>query len=87
MSKSKSTDTFRHDVKDVNRWDQAIVDARKEINLAESKIKQMRRAIKAFEAMRDTGEPWPGTQSLSGIPDNSSESSTMRSKGISATRE
>jgi hypothetical protein len=61
MSKSKSIDIFRHDVKSVNRWDQAIADAENMIVQAESKIKQMRRAIKAFQVMRDSGEPWPGT--------------------------
>lgn len=61
MSKSKSTDIFRHDVKDVNPWDRAIADAEKIIETAVSKITQMKRAIRAFKAMRDAGEPWPGT--------------------------
>jgi hypothetical protein len=61
MSKLKSTSNFRHHAKSVNRWDRAIADAENMIVQAESKIKQMRRAIKAFQVMRDSGEPWPGT--------------------------
>ena len=61
MSKSKSTTIFRHEVKSVNKWDEAILDAEKTIEAATSKIAQMKRAIRAFKAMRDAGEPWPGT--------------------------
>jgi hypothetical protein len=61
MSKAKSTTIFRHDVKSVNKWDEAIADAEAAIESAASKIAQMKRAIRAFKAMRDAGEPWPGT--------------------------
>jgi hypothetical protein len=61
MSKSKSISIFRHDVKNVNPWDLAVVDAEKAIADAVSKIKQLKRAIRAFKTMRDDGEPWPGT--------------------------
>ena len=61
MSKSKSRANFRQNVKSVNLWDQAIADAESVIEKSESKIRDMRRAIRAFERMRDAGEPWPGT--------------------------
>ena len=61
MSKSKSSPNFRHGVKSANQWDKAIADAEKVIETATSKITQMKRAIRAFKAMRDANEPWPGT--------------------------
>ncbi len=42
----------------LNGWDWAITDAK-------NRIKQMRASIRVFEQMRDSGEPWRGSTSLS----------------------
>jgi hypothetical protein len=67
MSKTKSRDNFRRGVKSANRWEQAIADAESVIEKSESKIKEMRRAIRAFQRMRDAGEPWPGSEEAQGV--------------------
>jgi hypothetical protein len=61
MSKNKSTPNLDTCLKAVNPWDRAIADAENAVALDRSKIAQMKRAIRAFRAMRDAGEPWPGT--------------------------
>ena len=79
--KSLSTKLSKLTKKDLSNWDEAILEATE-------RIRTLKRSIRTFVELRDSGMPWPGTaQSLSGITDNSSESSTRRSKGISATRE
>jgi hypothetical protein len=56
MSQKKSTKKLHTS----NPWSQAISDAEKKINDAKAQIGRLRQAIRSFEVMRDSGEPWPG---------------------------
>jgi hypothetical protein len=42
-------------------WNSAILDARQKLGEAEAGVLALKRAIQAFEELRDSGEPWPGT--------------------------
>jgi hypothetical protein len=57
MSQKKSTKNLHTS----NYWNQAISEAEKKIVEAKDYITRLRQAIRSFEVMRDSGEPWPGT--------------------------
>ncbi len=59
MSKKKSNHSFTQTSKNENTWDLAISDAEKQIQEAKTKIAHLKRAIKSFEILRDTGAPFP----------------------------
>jgi len=61
MSKKMSKEKIGACLNHVNPWETAIADAKNQIGQAQNRIATLRRAIKAFEVMRDSGEPWPGT--------------------------
>ena len=61
MSKSDAIDIFRQTSKTITPWDAAINDAEQMIEEAKTRIKMLRSAIKGFEFLRDSGQPWPGT--------------------------
>lgn len=44
-----------------NPWDSAIEKAQGLLVDAEGRALQLRKAIVAFKALRDAGDPWPGT--------------------------
>jgi predicted translin family RNA/ssDNA-binding protein len=67
MSKNKSSEIVSQCKSDVNlSWNDAIREAERQIAYAKSKIAQMRQGIKAFKAMRDGNEPFPGENRLLG---------------------
>lgn len=57
MSQKKSTIILHTH----NCWEQAICDATAEVERLKKRIAALRQAIRSFEYMRDSGEPWPGT--------------------------
>jgi hypothetical protein len=61
MSKKSQHPIVRHVSKRLNHWDEAICDAKKEIQMSIQRIAGLKKAICAFKAMRDAGEPWPET--------------------------
>ena len=61
MSKRMSKEKSSQCLNDVNPWEMAIKDAKNKIEQAKAQIVGLRRAIRAFEVMRDSGEPWPGS--------------------------
>jgi hypothetical protein len=68
MSKNKARETCKSKDKSlasrgapVSGWKQAILDARQQLAASEARALELRRAIQAFEDLRDAGEPWPGT--------------------------
>jgi len=48
----------------VNKWDEAIKDARALIDVHKRKIQALRGAILGFQSMRDQGVPWPDVGDL-----------------------
>ena len=59
--KRQSTEVFAHvSSSSAEGWDYAIVEASRQIQEAEEKVRQLRLAIQTFQEMRETGEPWPG---------------------------
>jgi len=59
MSKKKDTDIFAHTSKPVTAWDAAIKDTQKMIEDSKRKIAGLRRSIRTFEELRDSGVPFP----------------------------
>jgi hypothetical protein len=45
----------------VNSWKQAILAANKALDEAEARVSHLKRAVAAFRAMQEAGDPWPGT--------------------------
>ena len=45
-----------------SRWDRAILDSERMVKLARDRIRDLKRGIRAFKEMRDTGEPFPGSK-------------------------
>ena len=62
MSQKKSTKNLHTS----NSWDKAISDAEEKIADAKAYVARLRQAIRSFEVMRDSGEPWPGTSKTEG---------------------
>lgn len=65
MSKTMSKKNSVACLNNVNPWELAISDAQNKINQAQKQISALRRAIRAFQVMRDSGEPWPGSVEVS----------------------
>ena len=63
MSKKNTIEKVRHPSNKNLTWDAAIQDAEKMILEAKEKISKLKRAIRAFRAMQDSGEPFPGESS------------------------
>ena len=65
--KPKSKEEFAHRCShsdcgaELQGWDYAIHEANRLITAANDKIERLNHSIRAFEQMRDSGEPWPGT--------------------------
>ena len=53
-SKSLSTKLSKLDDKSLSKWEDAISEAKEQ-------IKTLKRSIRTFEELRDSGMPWPGT--------------------------
>jgi hypothetical protein len=67
MSKNKSSEIDTQCKRGVNpSWDDAILEAEAQIGKAKSKIAQLRHDIRAFKALRDNGDPFPGEKTLLG---------------------
>jgi len=49
----------------LTKWDELIQDANRQIDAAKSRIAALRKTVKSLEQVRDSGQPWPGTQSNS----------------------
>jgi hypothetical protein len=52
--KRLSTKLSKSGDKSLSKWDEAISDAKE-------RIKTLKRSIRTFEDLRDSGMPWPGT--------------------------
>jgi hypothetical protein len=46
----------------LTRWDELIHDANRQIDTAKERIAKLKRTVKSLERLRDSGQPWPGTQ-------------------------
>ena len=46
-------------------WDSLIEDAKQKIASAKERVAVLRKTLKNLERVRDSGQPWPGTQSQS----------------------
>jgi len=44
-------------------WDMLIQDASRQIDAAKQRIALLKKTLKNLERVRDSGQPWPGTQS------------------------
>lgn len=42
-------------------WDGLIGDANRQIVAAKQRIVELKKAVKNLEAIRDSGQPWPGS--------------------------
>ncbi|MDT4954128.1 MAG: hypothetical protein QOJ02_2266 [Acidobacteriota bacterium] len=60
MSKKNGITICTKESKPASAWDKAISDAQVKIGEAKAAISRFRQAIKTFELMRDSGEPFPG---------------------------
>jgi hypothetical protein len=60
------------DTLSIEKWDQAIFDARKVLRRVEEKAVRLRVAISSFEQSRRTGEPYPAQST-----DHKSEAATQ----------
>lgn len=43
----------------LTRWDELIQDSNRQIDVAKKRIAALRKAVKNFEQLRDSGQPWP----------------------------
>ena len=73
MSKENATFILANMSKPVISWDSAIADAEIMIRDAQSRITQLRQAIKAFQLLRDKGEPFPGGSASQVVPNRDSK--------------
>jgi hypothetical protein len=53
--------------KNISGWDQAISDAKKQIESAKDRISTLRGTIQFFSSMKERGEPFPGQQSANNL--------------------
>jgi hypothetical protein len=53
----------RKKVNKQSKWDQLITDSNLKLKTMEARLDAMKIAIRNFEEPRDSGVPWPGTQS------------------------
>lgn len=69
-NKRLSTNLSKSSDKNLSKWNEAIDEAKE-------RIKTLRRSIRTFEELRDSGMPWPGTSppftSKSGRPKQTAE--------------
>ena len=60
MSTKMSTKDIRHTSRTTNPWDRAIADMEELIERDKTRISDLKRSIKAFRELLDSGEPLPG---------------------------
>jgi hypothetical protein len=43
----------------LTKWDELILDANRQIQLAKQRIATLRKTVKSLEQVRDSGQQWP----------------------------
>jgi hypothetical protein len=60
VSKKSAIENIRQMSNSRPDWETAILDAREMIEQVKLRIKSLKRAIRAFRDLQDSGEPFPG---------------------------